>query len=180
MLLLALAVIGGIVLLVTGGGGSSSSSSSKSISDLENRYLKQTVVNPDRGIEVRRPQNWTDSKSNGAISLQSHGRCLAMTLSAPVPAGQVKSLRSDSIALLRRSYKNTKVASGPNAQVGGIPTTSYVLSLTDQKGRQVRALLSVGAGKKYAYLTEIVVRSAGCQSDLQLANLVLRSIQYTK
>jgi hypothetical protein len=38
----------------------------------------------------------------------------------------------------------------------------------------------VGTGNKYAYLTEIVVRDPRCQGDLQLGNLVLSSVQYTK
>jgi hypothetical protein len=41
-------------------------------------------------------------------------------------------------------------------------------------------LLSVGTGNKFAYLTEIVVRDPRSQGDLQLAQAVLSSIQYTK
>jgi hypothetical protein len=40
--------------------------------------------------------------------------------------------------------------------------------------------LSVGTGRKFAYLTEVVVRDPRCQGDLQLAQVVLGSIQYTK
>jgi hypothetical protein len=114
------------------------------------------------------------------ISLQSHDRCLAMTLSGPVPAGQAKGLRSDSVSLLRHSYKNAKVASAPSSQVGGIPTTSNTVSFTDPKGNPIKVLLSVGTGVKNAYLTEVVVRDPSCQGDLGLAQVVLSSIQFTK
>jgi hypothetical protein len=103
-----------------------------------------------------------------------------MTLAAPVPAGQAKSLRSDSVGLLRRSYKNARVAAAPSSDVGGIPTTSNTLSFRDQKGNQIRVLLSVGTGQKNAYLTEVVVRNPSCAGDLALGQVVLSSIQYTK
>jgi hypothetical protein len=68
----------------------------------------------------------------------------------------------------------------PDAPVGGIPTTSDALGFTDQKGNPIRVLLSVGSGHKYSYLTEVVVRDPRCQGDLQLGQVVLSSIQYTK
>jgi hypothetical protein len=179
--LVGAALIGGIVLLVAGGGSDSSSkASSPQITDLQNKFLNHTVVIPDKGISVRRPGDWTDSKRNGAIAMQSHDRCLAMTLSAPVPAAQAKGLRSDSIELLRRSYENAKVGSAPDSQIGGIPTSSDTVNFTDQKGNPIRVLVGVGAGKKNAYLTEVVVRDPTCQGDLNLAQVVLSSVQYTK
>ena len=181
VVLVAAALIGGLVLLVAGGGGDDSSSgSAKQTSQLQDRFLKHTVVVADKGISVRRPANWKDSKQHGVVSLQSHDRCLAMTLSAPQGADQSKGLRSDSIAVLKRSFGNAKVLPAPDAPVGGIPTTSDALGFTDQKGNPIRVLLSVGRGHKYSYLTEVVVRDPRCQGDLQLGQVVLSSIQYTK
>ena len=137
------------------------------------------VFQPDKGISVRRPANWKVSKDNGAVALQSHDNCLAMTLSAPQPAGQAKRLRSDSIALLKRSFSGAKTHPAPDSPVGGIPTSSDAISFT-QRGHPVKVLLTVGTGDKYAYLTEIVVRDPRCQGDLQLAQVVLSSVQYTK
>ncbi len=171
------------MLLVAGGGGGgddSSSDASHQTARLQDKFLKHTVVVADKGISVRRPANWKDTKRGGVIALQSHDRCLAMTLSAPRNAGQAKGLRRDSIALLKRSFGNAKVLSAPDSPVGGIPTTSDALSFTDQKGNPVRVLLSVGTGKKHAYVTEVVVRDPRCQGDLQLGQVVLSSIQYTK
>ena len=181
-MLVAAALIGGLVLLVTGGGGGgdSSSSAAKQTSQLQDRFLKHTVDVADKGISVRRPANWKDSNQHGVIALQSHDRCLAMTLSAPQGADQGKGLRSDSIALLKRSFGNAKVLPAPDSPVGGIPTTSDALSFTDQKGNPIRVLLSVGKGHKYSYLTEVVVRDPRCQGDLQLGQVVLSSVQYTK
>ncbi len=96
------------------------------------------------------------------------------------PAGQAKRLRSDSAALFKRSYKNAQVRSAPGAPVGGIPTASDTIGFTDQKSNPMRVLLSVGTGQKYAYLTEIVVENPRCQGDLQLAQVALSSIEYTK
>jgi hypothetical protein len=180
--LVAAALIGGLVLLVTGGGGGDSASddTAKQASNLQDRFLKHTVVEADKGISVRRPANWKDSKRGGVVTLQSRDRCLAMTLSAPQNAGQAKGLRTDSIAVLKRSFGNARVLPAPDSPVGGIPTTSGALSFTDQKGNPIRVLLSVGTGRKYAYLTEIVIRDPRCQGDLQLGQVVLSSIQYTK
>jgi hypothetical protein len=129
---------------------------------------------------VRRPANWRDSKKNDVISLQSRDRCLAMTLAAPVAAGQAQSLRHDGISVLRESYKNVKVQGTPASRIGGIPTTTNTVAFKDPKGNQIRVLLSVGRGEKNAYLTEVVVRDPACQGDLALAQVVLSSIQYTK
>jgi hypothetical protein len=181
--LIAAALIGGLVLLVTGDGGggdSHSNNTAKQASDLQDKFLKRTVVDADKGISVRRPANWKDSKRGGVVALQSHDRCLAMTLSAPQNADQAKGLRSDSIAVLKRSFGNARLLPAPDSPVGGIPTTSDALSFTDQKGNPIRVLLSVGTGDKYSYLTEIVVRDPRCQGDLQLGQVVLSSIQYTK
>jgi hypothetical protein len=179
VVLVALAVIGGLVLLFTGGDDDSGTTTTHQVAQLQDRILKHTVVQPDKGISVRRPANWKVSKDNGVVALQSHDSCLAMTLSAPQPAGQAKGLRDDSIALLKRSFSGAKTHAAPDSPVGGIPTTSDAISFT-QKGHPVRVLLSVGTGDKYAYLTEIVVRDPRCQGDLQLAQVALSSVQYTK
>jgi hypothetical protein len=182
VVLIAAALIGGLVLIFAGGGGGddSASNTTKQVSQLQDKFLKNTVVVADKGISVRRPANWKDSKHGGVIALQSHDRCLAMTLSAPQGKARAKSLRTDSIAVLKRSFRNARVLPAPDSPVGGIRTTTDALSLTDQKGNPIRALLSVGTGQKYAYLTEIVVRDPRCQGDLQLGQVVLSSIQYTK
>jgi hypothetical protein len=167
-------------LIVGNDDDSGTKASQPATPQLQEKFLKHTVVQADRGISVRHPANWSDSKSNGVVTLQSHDRCLAMTLSAPVPAGQAKGLRSDSIALLKRSYRRVRVGAAPDSEVGGIPTNSDTVSFSDQKGNPIRVLLSVGTGKKYAYLTEIVVRDPSCRGDLQLGQVVLSSIAYTK
>jgi hypothetical protein len=181
VVLVGAALIGGLVLLFAGGDDSDSDSgTSRQASQLQDKFLKHTVVVADKGISVRRPANWSDDKSHGTVALQSHDRCLAMTFSAPQPADKAKGLRDDSIALLRRSFGNAKVHAAPDSPVGGVPTASDALSFTDQKGNAIRVLLSVGTGDKYAYLTEVVVRDPRCQGDLQLAQVVLSSAQFTK
>ena len=183
VLLVAIAVIGGLVLLITAADDSNDArmtATSARTYQLQDKFLKQTVVEADKGISVRRPADWSHTKRAGVTTLKSHDNCLAMTLAAPQPAGQAKKLRSDSIDLFRRSYKNAEVQGAAGANVGGIPTTSDTLNLVDRKGHQIRVLLSVGTGDKYAYLTEIVVRDPRCQGDLGLAQLILGSIQYTK
>lgn len=179
MILVALALIGGIVLLIAGGGDTSSGTRPRA-ADLRARYLKRTVAVPAKGISVRRPDDWTDTRRAGIVTLRSGDHCLAMTLSAPVPADRAKGLRSDSLALLSRTYRGARVGAAPDAQVGGIPTSSNAISFTDSKGTPIRVLLSVGTGETYAYLTEIVVRDPSCQADLALGQLVLSSIQYTE
>ncbi len=180
MVLIGVAVVGGLVLLFAGGDGHSDSATTPQASQLQDRFLQHTVVQRDKGISVRRPRNWSDSKRGGVISLRSHDRCLAMTFSAPQGANKAKGLRKDSISLLKRSFEKAKVHPAPDSPIGGIPTTSDALSFTDQKGNPIKVLLSVGTGDKYAYLTEIVVRDPSCQGDLQLAQVVLSSVQYTK
>ena len=174
-------MIGGIVLLIAGGGDDNSGSpSSADISKISDKVLTHTLVNPDKGISVRIPANWSSRKSNGVISAQSHDRCLAMQFAAPLPADQAKKLRTDGIKTFRSQYKKVDVKPATGPRVGGLPTTTDAITVTADKGRQVRLLLNVSTGKKYAYLTETVFRDPSCTVDLHLGNLVLRNVQYTK
>jgi hypothetical protein len=182
VLLVAIALIGGLILLIAGG-DDDPGSGTKSTSDvalLQNRFLDRTVVDADKGISVRRPASWKVTKEQGVTNIQSKDRCLVMQLSAPVPAGKADELRKDGITVLRDRYKNARVQPGTRSQIGGIPTTSDTITVKDPKGNDVRVLLSVGTGKKNAYLTEVVVRDSSCQGDLQLAQLMLGRAQFTK
>jgi hypothetical protein len=178
VVLVAAALIGGVVLLIAGGG--SDSGSSGKVRELQDQYLKHTVVSVRNGISVRRPGNWTDSKNHGVVSVQSRDRCVAIHLSAPAEPKQWKALMRDSVKALRVTYKNVQVTPGGRAQLGGIPTRSNAIALTDDKGNRTRLLLSVGRGKKYAYVTEVVVGNPACRADVALAQIVLTSIDYTK
>ena len=113
-------------------------------------------------------------------NIQSKDRCLVLQLSAPVPAGKADELRKDGISVLRDQFKGAKVQPGSRAEIGGVPTTSNTITVNDAKGRDIQVLLSVGTGRKNAYLTEVVVRDASCQGDLQLGQLTLGSAQFAK
>ena len=179
--LIALAIVGGIVLLITGGGGSSDNGSqpSKQVRQLQDRFLKHTVVDVQKGISVRRPADWKDSKRDHVITLTSHDRCLVMTLAAPEAASRVNSVHDDAIQLLKRTHPNAKTHPAPaGKQVGGIPTQSSTLTF-NERNTPISLLVSVGKGDKYTYVTEVEA-NPGCQVDLRLGNLVLSSIQYTK
>jgi hypothetical protein len=183
--LAAAALVGGVILLISGGsdGGSSSSAagtSRQAMKALQDKFLMHTVVLPDDGISVRRPASWKDSKNNGVITLHSGDRCVAINLSAPPDAKGANALRNDSLKALRQSYKNVQVGPGGPGQVGGVPTTSSTVTLTDSKGNRRRLVLSIGKGKKNAYLTEVVLGNPSCAADLAMAQIVLTSVQFTK
>jgi hypothetical protein len=181
--LVAIAVIGGLILLIAGGDDSGTESGTRptaEISLLQNRFLDRTVVDSDKGISIRRPASWKVNKEHGVTNIQSKDRCLAMQLSAPVAAGRAKALQNDGITVLRGQFKRAKVRPGTAARVGGVPTRSNTITVTDPKGNAIQVLLSVGTGRKNAYLTEVVVRDASCQGDLQLAQLMLSTAAFTK
>ena len=182
IVLVGLALIGGLILLIAGGDDDSSSGtqSAADVSELQNRFLDRTAVDADKGISIRRPASWKATREHGLTNIQSKDRCLVMQLSAPVPAGKADELRKDGLTVLRDQYKNAKVQPGSRSQIGGIPTRSDTVTFTDQKGNTVRVLLSVGTGKQNAYLTQVVVRDPSCQGDLQLAQLMLGTLEFTK
>jgi hypothetical protein len=182
VVLVGIALIGGLILLVTGGDDNDSGSKKRgaSVSDLQNRFLDRTAVDPSKGISVRRPSSWKVTRENGVTNIQSKDRCLVVQLSAPVPTGRANALRKEGITVLRSQFKNAKVQPVPSSQIGGVPTKSSAVTFTDPKGNHVRLLLSVGTGQKNAYLTEVVVRDPSCQGDLQLAQLMLSSVEFTK
>jgi hypothetical protein len=179
--LIAIALIGGLVLLFAGGGDDDSGSQDTAdVSELQNRFLDRTVVDAENGISVRRPASWKVNKEHGVTNIQSKDRCLVMQLSAPVPAGRAKALQKDGVAVLRDQYKNARVQPGTRSEIGGVPTTSNAITFTDRKRNDIQVLLSVGTGKKNAYLTQVVVRDPSCQGDLQLAQLMLGTLEFTK
>jgi hypothetical protein len=185
VVLVAIALIGGLILLIAGdgdgdgdvGGGARQIAD---VSELQDRFLDRMVVNPDKGISVRRPASWKVTKDHGVTNIQSKDRCLVMQLSAPAAAGRAKALRKDGLAVLRDRFKNAKVLPATRSRIGGVPTTSNTVDFTDPKGNDIQVLLSVGIGRKNAYLTQVVVRDTSCQGDLQLAQLMLQSVDYTK
>jgi hypothetical protein len=181
LVLVAIALIGGLILLIAGSGDDKSGSvATADVTELQNRLLDRTVVDSDKGISVRRPASWEVTKKGGVTNIQSKDRCLAMQLSAPVPAGRAKALHKDGITVLRSQFGNAKVQPAASSRVGGVPTRSDTINFTDSKGNRVRMLLGVGTGKHNAYLTEVVVRDPSCQGDLQVAQLMLRSLEFTK
>ena len=179
---MAAAIFGGILLLLLGSDddNGSSGASPEDIAKLQDQVLKKTVVNPDAGISVRRPSTWSDSKHENAITLRSKNRCVAMTLAAPTQASESKKLLDAAVNSLRGGQGGTTVKRADVGEVGGIPTTSFRASLKNEKGDEIRALLSVGRGEKYAYLTETVLGNTSCKRDLAAAQLIITSIEYTK
>jgi hypothetical protein len=185
VVLVALALLGGLILLIAGDGdgegeGDSAPQPTAGVAELQNRFLDRTVVNAEEGITVRRPASWKVTKERGVTNIQSKDRCLVMQLSAPVPAGRAKALRKDGIAVLRDQYRKANVQPATRSRIGGVPTTSNTITVTDPKGNDIQVLLSVGTGRKNAYLTQVVVRDPACQGDLQLAQLMLASIEFSK
>ena len=180
-MLVVLAVIGGIVGLVVGGGDDDeSTTTSPQVENLQDQLLTKTVVSPDAGISVRRPGDWTDKKVKGVISIKSKDSCLAMSLSAPTDKGNADTVRKQGLGFYKDTYKNVKVQPVPGSnQVGGISTTSNRITF-NEKGHRIQVLLSVGTGKKNAYVTQVVIRDPQCQGDLQLAQLMLGTVQFTK
>jgi hypothetical protein len=182
-LLVALALIGGLILLIAGDDDNDSqpvTTRTADVTQLQNRFLDRTAVDADKGISIRRPASWKVSKEHGVTNIQSKDRCLVMQLSAPVPAGKAAGLRKDGITVLRDQYRSARVQPGSRSAVGGVPTRSDTITVKDPKGNNVRVLLSVGTGRSNAYLTQVVVRDPSCQGDLQLAQLMLGTAQFTK
>jgi hypothetical protein len=174
-------VIGGLVLLATDG-DDDSDSGSEQVSDLQERILKRTVVIPQDGMSVRRPGDWREKKDkgHGVITLLSPSRCVSVSLSAPADTKEARSLHRDSLSALRQLYEKVQVGPGGRGNVGGIPTMSDAVTLTDDKGNRRRVLLSIGRGKQHAYVTQVVLGNPGCQSELAVAQVILSSIEYTK
>jgi hypothetical protein len=184
--LLVAAAFGAVAMLAAGGDGDGEESAGTQPSPTQTQtqfqegILDRTVVDRRAGIIVRRPSNWSDTTGNGLVTVRSPGRCVVLSLSAPADTGDQKRLLSDSLAVLANANKNVRARPAGQGEVGGIPTIARTVTFKDEKGRQVRVVVSVGHGKKYAYLTEVVLRDPSCQDDLQRAQVVLSSIDYSK
>ena len=128
---------------------------------------------------MRRPGDWIDTKRNGVVTIQSHDKCVVMSLSAPTSKDNATTIRKQGVSYYQDNYKNVKVRSAKEFDIGGVPTTTNAITV-HEKGNAISVLLNVGKGKKNAYVTQVVARSPQCQGDLQLATLMLHTIQYTK
>jgi hypothetical protein len=181
VLLICAAIVGGVLLLVVGGADDGESRSvSPQVEKLQDELLDKAVVDPEVGISVRRPDSWTDAHGRGVITLRSRSRCVSMTLAAPAEARDAKKLIGDSMSTLRATYRAGQFHRRASSSVGGIPTSSFTASLRNERGKEVRVLLSVGTGAKYAYVTDIVLGNPRCRQDLATAQVILTSIKYTK
>ena len=180
--LLCLAAVGAVALIATDRSDDSEGAPTQTdrLTRLQQQHLPKPFGDGSLGISARRPADWTATERGGLFSVQSPDGCLALSLSAPRRASEAKRLREESIAILRRTNKGARVRPTGTARVGGIPTTSDVITFPNGKGGEARTLLSVGTGETHAYLTEIVVGDPACQGDLQLAQLILSSITYSK
>ena len=182
VVLVAIALIGGLILLITGGddGKGSGSKPAADLSQLQNRFLDHTVVNPDKGISVRRPASWKVTKQAGVINVESKDSCARHAALGAGPSRPGEGASPGRRQRPARQFKNVRVQPAANSPIGGVPTRSDTITFKDPKGNNVRVLLSVGTGKRNAYLTEVVVRDPSCQGDLQMAQLMLSSAEFTK
>jgi hypothetical protein len=183
VLLVAIALVGGLLLLASGDDDGDSGSKAQPITDLndlQNQFLDRAVVIPSDGISVRRPADWKDSKQRGVITLLSPNRCVSVSVSAPAEAKGATGLMDDSLGALRQTYERVEVGPGGQAAIGGVPTTSRTIQLTDADGDRRRVLLGVGTGDKNTYLTQVVSGSPSCQGELGLAQVILSSAEFTK
>jgi len=180
VVLVAAALFGGVLLLILGSddNGGDGGETPKQAVDLQDKYLKHTVVDAEKGISVRRPKNWSDRKNDHVITLRSRDGCVAMTLAAPGGSDEAGQLHDQSLTLFRHTF-DAKINPAPDSKVGGIPTKSDRI-VFHRGGHRIAVLLSVGKGDKNTYLTETVVRDPSCRGSLQLAQLVQTSIEYTK
>lgn len=143
--------------------------------------LTESLEDKSQGIEAMFPPTWQSSEPRGEWLLESRDRCMAIKLSAPATAAHAARLRRDTIAALRRDFKQIQVAPGEQGrQIGGIRTTQDVISVPNEAGGQTRILLAVGTGRKRAYLTEIVLRDPSCGRTLLEGQLIIGSVRYSR
>jgi hypothetical protein len=170
------AVIGGIVVLSGGGDDDSGSATSEA----DSSQLTQRLTKQDSGLSGFYPQDWRRTEKRGITNLVSPDSCIAISLSAPATAAQSGALLNDSIAALRRSFKQTEVRRQPGAaRIGGLPTRGALVAVSRQ-GRTALVELSVGRGKRFAYLTEVVLREPPCEGSIGLGRQIIGSLQFTR
>jgi hypothetical protein len=143
--------------------------------------LTESLNDKPRGIAARFPETWRSTESKGAHVLESGDACIAVTLAAPAGVEDAGRLRRDAISVLRGNSTGLQVSPGEKGkQVGGIPTVNDVITLRNRSGRNLRVLLAVGKGERFAYVTEVVLRDPSCSETLLESQLIVTSIRYTR
>jgi hypothetical protein len=139
----------------------------------------ESLDDAKRGISVEWPSDWTKIEKRGAIGFQSPDRSLLVLISAPAGAADADQLRKDAIASTAAGYKNPVVRPGKGRTIGGLRAEGATISGQGPGGRSA-TLVAVAAGRKYAYLFEVVTAENAPSKRLVEAQLILNSLQLKK
>jgi hypothetical protein len=185
LILVALAALGAGIKLATDddSGGDTSTVSQGAVDEQLQKLdeqLKAEVRDGPHGISARIPKGWTQEQRDGLITLTSADRCVSVSLTAPEPAARAENLLDDTIAKLRGDFKGAQVRRGETQRIGGLAGPGAVLQVKGPGGNQVRVLITVGEGKEFAYLTQVVLRSPSCGDSLVESQLVVNSVEFSK
>ena len=172
------ALIGGFVLLA----GDDDDDEGTAESAAERSGLTERVTKRDAGLSVFYPEGWRRAEREGIITLESPDRCAAVALSAPVSAQLTNRLFTDSVAALRRSFRDAVVRTRRRAPaIGGAPTSLAIGAVRPEGGRGVVLRLAVSRGQELAHVVQQVVRNPeGCGDNSRLAGAIVDSIEYTR
>lgn len=179
LVLIALAALGGGILLATDD-DSDETTTRVDPEQLAEERLTEEVRDARNGIAAAIPEGWSQRRRSGLITLESADRCVSISLAAPVRSPQADSLLDDTVAQLRREFKGARVQKGSGQRVGGLQGPGAVLVVENSEGGTVRVLITVGRGKRKAYLTQVVLRDPSCEESLVESQLVLNSVAYAK
>jgi hypothetical protein len=143
------------------------------------RALTESLERPRDGYEAAYPAEWVVAERKGIVNLESPDRCIAISLSAPVPTAQAGRLERDLTASLRRTYGKLKVVRR-SERIGGKPTRTSFVAVRSKTGDPVVVRQSVTPGAELAHLTQVIQRAPPCEAYSEQAGLILGSIEFTK
>jgi hypothetical protein len=183
LILIVAAVIGGLVLLAGDDSNEPAAgdepSAEEQVQELIDRTLTESFEKEETGLAVRYPEEWKLSEGRGLVTLESPSRCVAISLSAPGAASESGPLLEDSIASIRRSFGGAEVRRNKGS-VGGLPAMGALVGVANKQGNPVVIRLNVARGKRFSYLSQVVLRVPPCQADAAQATLILDTIEYSK
>jgi hypothetical protein len=178
---LGIALVGGAALLASGGGDDAGSEPPPATETAAAGESSETLAKRDAGLALAHPSGWKRGERRGIVNLESPDRCVAISLSAPVPATGSRRLFADTVAGLRRTFGKVDARLEPAAEpIGGRPTKSALVAVRTKRGRPVVIRVSVSRGKRFAHLTQVVFRAPPCEAAAEQTRAIVSSIEFSR
>jgi hypothetical protein len=138
--------------------------------------LARSFTDPSLAVLVRHPAGWSAGRRSGAVRVAARDRTVVISVSAPAPAREARSVLRTALQAIEAEYGDVRVSPGGDRTIAGLRTRSAVVSATNARGTPVRVLVAAASGRRRAYLVQVFAARDAPAGRLAEAQAVLGSL----